>query len=168
MTESYKFEDMTRQQLIELAREWAEGDTIFGDNKKIEEVSDEGLIKWLVRNQPCPAVKRNGEVCGSLRVSVSGRCFAHDPESAAWRAMGGRAKAKKARARKKLKELGLDHMTATLEDVFDELHAGNAVAADARAMAGIASTMMKLIEWAAETDTESKTLWNEEWFPYES
>ena len=59
-------------------------------------------------------------------------------------------------------------MTATLEDVFDELHAGNAVAADARAMTGIATTMMKLLEWAAETNTESKTLWNEEWFPYES
>ena len=115
---------------------------------------------------PCSAVKRNGQVCGSDRVSGSGYCFAHDPESAAWRARGGRAKAKKARARKKLKELGLDHMTETLEKMFDELHAGNAVAADARAMAGIASTMMKLVEWAAEKDREPKTPSSTGWIPY--
>ena len=119
------------------------------------------------KDEPCPAVKRNGEVCGSDRVSVSGYCFAHDPESASWRAMGGRAKSKKARARKKLKELGLDHMAESLEEMFDDLHAGNAAPADARAMAGIASTMMKLVEWAAETDREPKTPWYSEWMPYE-
>ena len=167
MTERYKFGDMTRQELIELAREWSGRDTIFGDNQKIEEVSDQGLRNWLSRNQPCPATKRNGELCGSTLVSVSGYCFAHDPESAEWRAMGGRAKSKKARARKKLRELGLEHMAESLEEMFDELREGNATAADARAMAGIASTLMKLLEWAAETDREPKTPKNGGWFPYD-
>ncbi len=81
---------------------------------------------------PCPAIKRSGEVCGSERVAASGYCFAHDPESAEWRAMGGRAKSKKARARKKLKELGLERLTESLEEMFDELHEGNAAPADAR------------------------------------
>ena len=78
MTERYNFSDMTRQQLMELAREWSGKDTIFGNNEKIEEVSNEGLIRWLSRNQPCPATKRDGEVCAGLPVSGSGYCFAHD------------------------------------------------------------------------------------------
>ena len=119
------------------------------------------------KDPPCPAIKRNRDVCGSDRVGASGYCFAHDPESAEWRAMGGRAKSKKARARKKLRELGLEHMAEALEEMFDELHAGNAAPADARAMAGIASTMMKLVEWAAETDREPKTPGSTGWIPYE-
>lgn len=156
MTESYKFEDMDRGQLNELAREWSGKDTIWGNNEKIEEVSDDSLIKWLSCNQPCPAIKRNGEVCAGLPVSVAGYCFAHDPELAYARAAGGRAKAKKARARKKLEELGLDRMAESLEEVFDELRSGHANASDARAMVGIASTMMKLLEWAGETDKQSE------------
>ncbi len=133
----------------------------------IEEVETVHLRSWLVRNLPCPTVKRNGEVCGSDRVSVSGHCFAHDPEAASWRAMGGRAKAKKARARKKLKELGLDHMTEALEEVFDQLHETELSATNARAMAGIAATVMKLTEWAAELDRDPQPPKNGGWMPYE-
>ena len=154
MTESYNFGDMSREQLNELAREWSEGDTIWGNKQIIEEASDESLIKWLSNNKPCPAVKRNGDVCGSLRVSVSGYCFAHDPEAASWRAMGGRAKAKKVRAQKKLKELGLGDMVNGLHDVFEELQASPPSATNARAMAKLADTVMKMTEWASEADKE--------------
>ena len=166
MKESYKFGDMNREQLNELAREWAEGDTIWGNNEKIEEVSDESLIKWLSHNQPCPATKRNGEVCGSLRVGILGYCFAHDPESAAWRAMGGRAKAKKIRAQKKLKELGLGNMIKGLHEVFEELQEAPPSATNARAMAKLADTVMKMTEWASEADKEPSFPAYPEWKPY--
>ena len=166
MTESYNFRDMNREQLNELAREWSGKDTIWGNNQKIEEASDESLTKWLANNQPCPAVKRNGEVCAGLPVSVSGYCFAHDPELAYARAAGGRAKGKKARAQKKLRELGLDDMVKGLRDVFGELQAAPPSANNARAMAKIADTIMKMTEMAAEIDKEPKPAWDDWWSPY--
>ena len=166
MRESYKFKDMDRGQRIELAREWSGRDTIWGNNQKIEEASDESLIKWLSHNQPCPATKRNGEVCAGLPVSVSGYCFAHDPELAYARAAGGRAKGKKARAQKRLRELGLDDMVKGLREVFDELQAAPPSANNARAMAKIADTIMKMTEMAAEIDKEPKSPWNGGWTPY--
>ena len=71
MRDSDKFKEMDRGQLNELAREWSGKDTIWGNNEKIEEVSDESLRKWLSANQPCPAIKRNGDVCAGLPVSAS-------------------------------------------------------------------------------------------------
>ncbi len=118
------------------------------------------------KDPPCPATKRNGEICGSTTVSASGYCFAHDPESAEWRAMGGRAKGKKARAQKKLRELGLDDMVKGLREVFDELQAAPPSANNARAMAKIADTIMKMTEMAAEIDKEPKQPWNGGWMPY--
>ena len=166
MRRTYELEDLNMDQLMELAMDWREAELKRRPIEEVTEPGEEAMRALLERRQPCPGIKRDGLVCGSTRVSAdSGYCFAHDPKAAEWRAMGGRAKAKKARARKKLRELGLDHMTATLEDVFDELHAGNAVAADARAMTSIASTMMKLIEWAAETDRDLKTPEYDGWTP---
>ena len=155
---------MTKEEMIEYMR--ANLDPM-PDQSPLEEVEDALLRSRLLRNLPCPAIKRDGEVCGSHRVSVSGYCFAHDPEAAGWRAMGGRAKAKRVRARKKLKELGLDHMTESLEEVFDELRSGHVAPAEARAMARIATTVMKLTEWAAELDTDSQPPKNGGWMPYE-
>ena len=166
MTESYNFRDMDRGQLNELAREWSGKDTIWGNNEKIEEVSDESLTKWLSRNRPCPAIKRNGEVCAGLPVSGTGYCFAHDPELAYARAAGGRAKGKKARAQKKLRELGLDDMVKGLREVFGELQTAPPSANNARAMAKIADTIMKMTEMAAEIDKEPKPAWDDGWFPY--
>lgn len=166
MTESYNFRDMDREKLNELAREWSGKDTIWGNNEKIEEVSDESLRKWLSANQPCPAIKRNGEVCAGLPVSVAGYCFAHDPELAYARAAGGRAKGKKARAQKKLRELGLDDMVKGLREVFGELQAAPPSANNARAMAKIADTIMKMTEMAAEIDKEPKPAWDDGWSPY--
>ena len=54
----------------------------------------------------CAATKRDGETCGSSRVTVSGYCFAHDPESVSWRAMGGKATARKRRATKWVRDAG--------------------------------------------------------------
>ena len=164
---NYELEDLTAEQFEELTNDWKRANNKGKPIEEAEEPNEDDLRDWIRSNQPCPATKRNGELCGSTIVSVSGYCFAHDPEAAEWRAMGGRAKSKKARARKKLRELGLEHMAESLEEMFDELRAGNATAADARAMTGIASTLMKLLEWASETDREPKTPKNGGWFPYD-
>ena len=118
------------------------------------------------KRAPCPATKRNGEICGSTPVSASGYCFAHDPELAYARAAGGRAKGKKARAQKKLRELGLDDMVKGLREVFGELQAAPPSTNNARAMAKIADTIMKMTEMAAEIDKEPKPAWDDVWSAY--
>ncbi len=119
------------------------------------------------RNRPCPATKRNGEVCGSTIVSVSGYCFAHDPEAADWRAMGGRATAKKRRVAKRMKDAGLGHIHETMKELLDELHSGNARASDAMAMARVTDTILRMVEWAEDDlkeDSESRG--PTKWTPY--
>ena len=118
------------------------------------------------KRPPCPATKRNGEICGSTPVSASGYCFAHDPELAYARAAGGRAKSKKVKAQKKLRELGLDDMVKGLREVFGELQAAPPSANNARAMAKIADTIMKMTEMAAEIDKEPKPAWDDVWSPF--
>ncbi len=121
------------------------------------------------RNRPCPATKRNGEVCGSAIVSVSGYCFAHDPEAAAWRAKGGRESAKRKRAAKKLREGGLGHIFEMLDGTLERLNSGDGDASDARAMARLTDTMLKLVNWTEEdkkTDSGSQARWPTKWEPY--
>ena len=77
---------------------------------EISEIYEDGYIKAR-----CPAVKRDGELCGSVRVSESGYCFAHDPQSAEWRAMGGRARARKTRITKQMKDAGVDRLFEILD-----------------------------------------------------
>ena len=168
MRKNYELEDLTAEQFEELANDW---ERAKNRGKPIEEVRDPGeddLRNRDRRDPPCPATKRNGELCGSTTVSASGYCFAHDPDAAEWRAMGGRAKGKKARAQKKLRELGLGDMVKGLREVFDELQAAPPSANNARAMARIADTVMKMTEMAAEIDKEPKQPWNGGWTPYDS
>ncbi len=166
MRKKYQFEDLTQEQLAELTDDWKDSKNRGKPIEEAVEPNEDDLRAWLRRTQPCPATKRNGELCGSVVVSVSGYCFAHDPESAEWRAMGGRAKAKKVRAHKKLRELGLDDMVKGLREVFEELQAAPPSANNARAMAKIADTIMKMTEMAAEIDKEPKSPWNGGWMPY--
>ena len=58
-------------------------------------------------------------------------------------------------------------MTEALEEVFDQLHETELSATNARAMAGIAATVMKLTEWAAELDRDPQPPKNGGWMPYE-
>lgn len=164
---NYELEDLTAEQFEELINDWKRANNKGKPIEEAEEPNEDDLRDWIRSNQPCPATKRNGEFCGATTVSASGYCFAHDPESAAWRAMGGRAKSRKARARKKLRELGLDQMVNGLREVFDELQAAPPSANNARAMAKIADTVMKMTETAAEIDKESKQPWNGGWTPYD-
>ena len=99
---------------------------------------------------PCPATKRNGEVCGSDRVGASGYCFAHDPESAEWRAMGGRARSKRKRAAKRMKEAGMEHLLDTLEETLAELRSGEGDPSSARAKAKVAETIWRIVNGADE------------------
>ena len=119
------------------------------------------------RNMPCPATNRNGEACGSTTVSVSGYCFAHDPESAAWRAKGGRESSNKRRVEKRLREGGLGYIFDLLEGALNRLDAGDGDASDARAMAKVADTMLKVID-KAETgeESDSQRSWPTKWEPY--
>lgn len=120
------------------------------------------------RNRPCPAVKRNGETCGSDMVSVSGYCFAHDPEAAAWRAKGGRESGKRRRANKRLREGGLGHIFKLLEGALERLDAGDGNESDARAMARVVDTMLRVIDKVEADDAEadSDTRRPTKWKPY--
>ena len=166
MRGSHKLEDLSKEQRTELTDSWKEFQQRKNPGEAVREPNEDDLENWVWRHPPCPAIKRNGEVCGSVRVSVSGHCFAHDPESAVWRAMGGRAKAKKVRARKKLKELGLGDMIHGLHEVFEELQASPPSATNARAMAKLADTVMKMTEWASEADKEPSFPAYPEWTRY--
>ena len=96
----------------------------------VSEIYEDGYSK-----APCPAVKRDGELCGSVRVSASGYCFAHDPQSVEWRAMGGRARARKTRATKHMKDAGVDRLFEILDESFRKLSTQGRSPANLQAMA---------------------------------
>lgn len=124
---------------------------------------DPEYIKRL-REGPCPAVKRNGEVCGSTRISVSGYCFAHDPEAAAWRAKGNEAKRKKRQAKKRLREMGTVHLVDVLEKSLEGLRSGEVSASDIRAMVMTADTIFRMMKWADEdVKKDLEFQWPAEW-----
>ena len=58
-------------------------------------------------------------MCGSIRVSASGYCFAHDPEVAEWRERGVRASSRKRQAARRLKEAGVGHLVKMMEERFE-------------------------------------------------
>ena len=119
------------------------------------------------KSKPCPATKRNGEVCGSIRVSASGYCFAHDPESAEWRAMGGRASNKRKRAVKQLKEAGMGHLLDALEETLEELRSGEGDPSSARAKARVAETIWRIVNGADdEAKADSAARWPTKWDLY--
>ena len=120
---------------------------------EISEIYEDGYIK-----APCPAVKRDGELCGSVRVSESGYCFAHDPQSAEWRAMGGRARARKTRITKQMKDAGVDRLFEILDESFRKVSAQERSPANLQAMARTADVMMKLAKHAEKVRKE-----NEKW-----
>ena len=111
------------------------------------------------KDDPCPATKRSGEVCGSDRVGASGYCFAHDPESAEWRAMGGRARSKRKRAAKKMKEAGMSHILETLEEALEELRSGEGDPSSARAKARVAETIWRIVNGADEDVKTDPGVW---------
>ena len=107
--------------------------------------------------KPCPAVKRNGDVCGSTRVSGSGYCFAHDPESAAWRARGNRSSSRRNQAARRLKEAGVGHLIKMMEDGLKDLRSGEVSGSDLRAMSRATDTIMRMVKWAED---DVKTEWD--------
>ena len=119
------------------------------------------------KDRPCPATKRNGEACESTMVSASGYCFAHDPEAAEWRAMGGRASSKKRRATKRIRESGMGHILKMLEGTLAELHSGEGNAEDARAMARVTEAILKMAELADEGEgRDGQQRWPAMWEEY--
>ena len=120
-----------------------------------------------LREGPCPAVKRNGEVCGSKRISVSGYCFAHDPEAAAWRAKGVEARRRKRQAKRRLREMGAVHLVDVLEEGLGGIASGEVSASDLRAMAGATDTIFRMMKWAEEdVKKDSEFRWPMEEGPY--
>ena len=57
-------------------------------------------------------------------------------------------------------------MVKGLREVFGELQAAPPSANNARAMAKIADTIMKMTEMAAEIDKEPKPAWDDVWSPF--
>lgn len=121
------------------------------------------------RNQPCPATKRDGEVCGSNIISVSGYCFAHDPEAAAWREKGMRASSRKRQAARRLKEAGVGHLVKMMEDGLKGLRSGEVSASDLQAMSRATDTIWRMVKWAEDdlkADADSGMKWPTEWEQY--
>ncbi len=119
----------------------------------------------------CAATKRDGETCGSSRVTVSGYCFAHDPESVSWRAMGGKATARKRRATKWVRDAGMGRLYDMLEESFFELSEQEVTPANLQAMARLSDTILKLVKWSKpEPDVldyiETELRKPPEWTPY--
>ncbi len=118
-------------------------------------------------DKPCPAVKRDGEVCGSTRVSVSGYCFAHDPESSEWRAMGSRANSQRRRAARRLKEAGLGHLVKKMEGSLDDLRLGKVSSSDVQAMARVTDTIFRMVKWAEDDVKQDDSFsWPTKWEAY--
>lgn len=119
------------------------------------------------RKRSCPATKRNGELCEVTIVSASGYCFAHDPESAEWRAKGGRESSKKRQATKKLREMGLKHVFDALDEALEGVRKGERSASEATAMARVADTMLRIAESAGEREDQDGSFdWPMKWAPY--
>ena len=111
------------------------------------------------KDEPCPATKRNGEVCGSDRVGASGYCFAHDPEAAEWRESGRRSNSRRRRAARRLKEAGAGHLVKIMEDGLKDLRSGEVSASDLQAMSRATDTIWRMVKWAEDdlkTDSEVK------------
>ena len=98
-----------------------------------------------VPTQPCPATKRNGEICNSTRISQTGFCFAHDPEAIEWRRMGGIARQQQRRESKIIKDSRLDTMVESLQETLNELSSQPATPNSSRAMARLADTIAQII-----------------------
>ena len=98
-----------------------------------------------VPTQPCPATKRNGQICNSTRISQSGFCFAHDPEAIEWRRMGGIARQQKLRESKIIRDGRLDSMVDSLREALNELSSQPATPNNTRAMARLADTIAQII-----------------------
>ena len=122
-----------------------------------------------VPTQPCPATKRNGEICNSTRISQSGFCFAHDPESLEWRRMGGYAKSEqhgKPRVRP-IKDPRLDSMANSLQEILAELGSQPPTPNSARAMARIVDSIARIIyRTAPSSDEEVTPLTPPSWVDY--
>ena len=120
------------------------------------------------RETICAGTKRNGEICGSRRVTVSGYCFAHDPESASWRAMGGRATSRKRLAAKWAKDAGVGHLYETLEEGIIKLNEQERTPTNIQAMARATDVIMKLVEWSEPKADNMKTQRRKptQWTPY--
>ena len=105
-----------------------------------------------VPTQPCPATKRNGEICNSTRISQSGFCFAHDPEAIEWRRMGGMVGASRGKRKNvnKVKDARLDAIVASLQETLNELSSQSPTANTTYAMARLADTISEIIYRTAE------------------
>ena len=121
------------------------------------------------KSKPCPATKRDGEVCGATRVSATGYCFAHDPESAAWREAGRRSNSRKRGAARRLKEAGVGHLVKMMEEGLKDLRSGEVSASDLRAMSRATDTIWRMVKWAEDdlkANEDSGVKWPTKWEPY--
>ncbi len=132
-------------------------------------VEQKHLSEGLVEKVPCPATKRNGEVCGSRRITASGHCFAHHPEAAKWRAMGGSATSSRRRMAKRMEDAGVAHLFNMLEEDFYKL-SENITPANVRTMAKLSEVMLKIVKFTEKYGNDSDFMdvgWEdpEEWTP---
>jgi len=96
------------------------------------------------RRVRCPAVKRNGSICGAVALP-SGSCIGHRQGADDARRLGGRNSARAIRAERRLppplKKIGI-----LLHIALEEVYVGTLAADKAKAMASLASVLIKVHE----------------------
>jgi len=94
--------------------------------------------------QQCTATKADGTRCTAFAV-LNGLCVGHQPNSAEYRAKGGKNRATKARMDKKL-PLQIRHIVVLLEKAMVEVYQGQLQIGRGQAMASLGNAIVKAYE----------------------
>jgi hypothetical protein len=96
------------------------------------------------KRQQCIFIKPDGERCTSFAV-LNGYCIGHQPNSAEYRAKGGKNRSTKARLDKKL-PVRIRQIVILLEKALVEVYQGRLSARQASAMASLGGAICKAYE----------------------
>lgn len=105
--------------------------------------------------QRCPAVKRDGAVCGA-KAGASGFCIGHTPHAQEARAKGGASTSRQARALRAMPPR-LRPVADMLGKALQEVHDGKIDPRIASAMASLAGALVRVIT-AGELEERIKAL----------
>jgi hypothetical protein len=96
------------------------------------------------KRQQCTFIKVDGSRCTAW-AALNGLCIGHQPNSAEYRAKGGKNRATKARMDKKL-PLQIRHIVVLLEKAMVEVYQGQLPIGRGQAMASLGNAIVKAYE----------------------
>jgi hypothetical protein len=104
----------------------------------------------------CPALTRGGQRCRGHPLPTTGLCFAHSPQSGVWRAQGGHATSRAAKAERLLPSR-LRPVVEGLERAFAAVEAEQMDARTGTALATIAAAIVRTVQ-AGELEERLRSL----------